>query len=123
MRTILVIAALIAPVAGLGPVMAEGPPSKWGHDPATSEWFRSLQSPSGFPCCDYTDGTRLEDPGDYRENEDGSYDVKYAPGTPGLWVRVPKERIVTIPNKVGYAILWMRPGATEAYCFMPGART
>lgn len=117
---ILGIAFIVFMTELMWPAHAAGPPSKWGHDEETSAWFRSLQSPSGFPCCDYSDGNRIEDPGDYRENEDGSYDVKYAP--PDKWVHVPKERIVTIPNKVGYAILWMRPGATEAFCFMPGNR-
>lgn len=120
-----IIFILICGAAGFGLLLltrmahAAGPSSKWGHDEATSEWFRNLHSPQGFPCCDYADGTRIEDPGDYHENNDGSYDVKV--GTE--WVHVPKERVVTVPNRVGYAILWMSPDTMNVFCFMPGART
>ena len=95
---------------------AEGPASKWGHDPATSEWFRSLRSPRGFSCCDYADGTRIEAP-DYHENNDGSYDVQAR----GQTVHIPPEKIVQGTNRVGYAILWWGAGP-EPYCFLPGAR-
>lgn len=86
-------------------------------DPATRDWFRSLKSPNGFPCCDYADGNRIEDP-DWKENEDGSYQVFYA----GQWRRIDKSRVVTTPNRIGYAVLWWHPGSDEPYCFMPGAR-
>ena len=48
--------------------------SKWGHDAATSEWFRSLKNSSGESCCDYADGVRLEAP-EWRELEDHSFEV------------------------------------------------
>ena len=43
---------------------------QWGHDPATSEWFRNLRNPAGGLCCDYVDGARIEDPA-WREIEGG----------------------------------------------------
>ena len=91
---------------------------QWGHDPATSEWFKNLHNPSGFPCCDYADGNRIEAP-NYRENDDGSYEVF----AHDVWKHVVKEKIVTIPNRVGYAVLWWNPNAEDPYCFMPGARS
>ena len=47
---------------------------KWGHDAATSEWFRSLKNSRGESSCDYVDGVRLEAP-EWRELEDHSYEV------------------------------------------------
>jgi hypothetical protein len=114
MRAFVVMVALAAMSA---PGFAAGPSEKWGHDPDTSEWFKSLKNPQGFPCCDYTDGTRIEDP-DYRENDDGSYEVF----AHAQWVHVDKEKIVTGTNRVGYAILWWSNAAPLPYCFLPGAR-
>ena len=105
-------------VCSVGFALAQGPADKWGHDPATSEWFRGLHSPQGFPCCDYVDGTRVDDP-NYRENDDGSYDVTVGAET----VHVPAEKVVAGTNKVGYAILWRSPAGGAVYCFLPGART
>ncbi len=97
---------------------AAGDAQKWGHDSETSDWFRNLHNPGGFPCCDYADGNRIEDP-DYSENEDGSYEVNVA-GRGS--VHVPKEKVVTATNRVGYAIIWWNPSAPDPYCFLPGAR-
>lgn len=83
-------------------------------DPATRDWFRSLRSPSGIPCCDFADGSRIEDP-DYKENEDGSYEVFIR----GQWIHVDRNHVLIGINRVGYAVYWGVPGIT--YCFMPGA--
>ena len=99
------------------PAHAEGPASKWGHDPDTSQWFRGLRSKQGFPCCDYADGTRIEDP-DYRENDDGSFEV-FARST---WTHIDKAHVVSGTNKVGYAILWWGTAAPQPYCFLPGSK-
>ena len=87
----------------------------WGHDDATSTWFRSLHDSRGFPCCDYVDGTRVEDPDDYTRNEDGSYDVRVA----GDVIHVPEFKVLQGSNRVGYAILWHH--GANAYCFLPGS--
>ena len=96
---------------------AAGDAGKWGHDPATSEWFKGLKDKHGFPCCDYVDGTRIEDP-DWKENEDGSYEVRLGAEV----LTIPPDKIVDGANRVGYAILWRSP-AGMVYCFLPGART
>lgn len=90
---------------------------KWGHDDATREWFKSLKSPIGIPCCDYSDGTRVEAP-DYTENNDGSFEVFVW----GRWVHVAKDHVVSASNRIGYAVLWGNAGIDTVYCFMPGAR-
>ena len=94
----------------------DGP--RWAsQEPSLREWFRGLRSPSGFPCCDYADGNRIEDP-DYAENIDGSYDVTVS----GKLLHVPRDKVVTATNRIGYAIFWGRPDHDFVYCFMPGAR-
>jgi hypothetical protein len=90
---------------------------KWGHDAATSEWFRSLRAPNGIPCCDYADGVRIEDP-DWRENQDGSYAVF----AKGQWHAIDKDHIITATNRVGYAIVWWPEHWDHPSCFLPGAR-
>lgn len=109
--------AAIAVLWFMGRSPAAGPPDKWGHDPETSQWFRGLKNPIGTPCCDYADGSRIEDP-DYRENDDGSYDVFAR----GAWVNIDRQHIVTGTNRIGYAILWWGLAAEKPYCFMPGSR-
>lgn len=109
--------AVVFIVLGTARVWSAGSSEKWGHDPATSQWFRNLRSPRGFPCCDYADGTRIEDP-DYMENDDGSYEVNARGG----WVHIDKERVVDGTNRVGYAILWWGMGSPQPYCFLPGSR-
>lgn len=81
------------------------------------DWFKSLHNRNGFPCCDYLDGHRVEDP-DYKENDDGSYEVL----DKGEWLHVDKEHLVDGTNRIGYAILWKNPSLPNVYCFMPGAR-
>lgn len=112
------VAALLIPAPGLAPeAFSKGDRGQWGHDAATSEWFKSLRAPNGIPCCDYADGVRLEDP-EWRENPDGSYSV-FAKGE---WRMIDKDHVITTSNRVGYAILWWPEHWDHPSCFMPGAR-
>jgi hypothetical protein len=107
------VAALLIPAAAIA--FDRG---QWGHDGATSAWFRSLRNGNGTPCCDYADGTRIEDP-DWRELENGAYEVFAA----GRWVTISPDRVVDPDGRrVGYAILWWPDGWPEPSCFLPGAR-
>jgi hypothetical protein len=90
---------------------------QWGHDPATSEWFKSLKSAAGTPCCDYADGVRLEDP-EWHENDDGSFEVFAR----GQWWTMQPGQLVKATNRVGYAILWWPENWPAPSCFLPGAR-
>lgn len=85
-----------------------------------SDWFKNLRNSNGFPCCDYADGHRVEDP-DYKENEDGTYEVLDYKS--GMWLHVDHDKILKGTNRVGYAILWKNPNLENVYCFMPGGRT
>ena len=99
---IAIIAVLIAIVTFLlyiGLVFAKDG-RDWGHDPATSQWFKSLRNSQGLSCCDTVDGVRLEAP-EWKENPDGTYEV-FARGE---WHTVDKDRVLTATNRVGYAIL------------------
>ena len=62
-------------------------------------WFDSLKSKKGL-CCAEADG---------RETE---YDIrkdKYWVPVNGMWTQVPDEALLTGPNKVGRAMLWLDP--------------
>jgi hypothetical protein len=91
------------------------------HDPQhhvdgpTLNWFQELQNQRGWPCCDGTDGTRLEDP-DWRMVED-----KYQVRLEGVWRDVPPEALITQRNRVGYAMVWVMHNIVR--CFMPGTET
>jgi hypothetical protein len=68
---------------------------KWGHDAATSEWFRSLKNSRGESCCDYADGVRLEAP-EWRELEDHSFEVFARE----KWNKIPPNRVLKGTNRV-----------------------
>lgn len=112
-----VFAAMIF-VMFLAPLAYARDNGQWGHDPATSQWFKSLKNGNGTPCCDYADGTRIEDPGDYKRNDDGSYEVS----VDGKWFHIDQSRVVPATNRVGYAILWRMPSEPHTiWCFLPGS--
>lgn len=83
-------------------------------NPELHEWFDGIKSPRGVPCCSTSDGVKLEDP-DWRIEEDGSYSVRLE----GKWTPIPPDAVVTIPNRVGYAVVWIFNG--QLLCFMPGS--
>jgi hypothetical protein len=114
---VFVAAAFVVAASFCVPDACSSKDGAWGHDEATSAWFKSLRSPNGIPCCDYVDGVRLEDP-EWRENDDGSFDVLAR----GKWNHVDAEHIVKATNRVGYAILWWPNGMDHPSCFLPGAR-
>ena len=82
-------------------------------DPSTRDWFKGLKNSSGVPCCDTSDGQRLDD-ADWRLNEDGSYSVRIA----GEWRAVPPAAVLDVPNRVGVAVVWLWNGLIT--CFLRG---
>ena len=83
-------------------------------DPATKEWFNSLKSKRGESCCAEADGVKLDDP-QWRETADG-YEVV----TGGGWRKIPETAVLDIPNRVGFAMVWLWGG--EIKCFIAGTR-
>lgn len=77
------------------------------------EWISTRHNKQGTPCCDIADGTRLEDV-DWKSDGE-SYSVRID----GSWVRVPSDKVLTEPNKLGQAMVWIWHGTIM--CFIPGA--
>jgi hypothetical protein len=84
--------------------------------PETKAWFDSLRSGRG-PCCSDADGSALSDV-DWESNG-GHYRVRFE----GEWVDVPDDAVITVPNRIGRAMLWPmhRDGKMTPRCFMPGS--
>lgn len=91
------------------------------HDarhPELNDWFMGLKNHKGYPCCDGSDATRLEDP-DW-ENVNGHYRVRLE----GEWVEVPDDAVVDGVNRLGPALVWpyyLDGKLVGIRCFMPGA--
>ena|SRR5690349_22763938 len=89
--------ALIFLIAGIHRVHSRDLDGKYAQSPL-KPWFDSLKSKSGVPCCDTTDGLRLEDV-DWDTDQ---------------------------PNRLGPAIVWPfknQAGKIEIRCFIAGALT
>lgn len=90
------------------------------------QWFDGLRSGKG-PCCSDADGSVLES--DYWEVRNGHYRVripnKNVPGDPMIWVDVPDDAVLGVPNLAGRTMVWPLYGATGASirCFIPGSMT
>jgi hypothetical protein len=86
--------------------------------PELKAWFDSLRSGKG-PCCSDADGSAVSDV-DWESNS-GHYKVRLE----GTWLDVPDEAVITVPNRVGRAIVWPIQGSSRTLirCFMPGSMT
>lgn len=80
------------------------------------EWFDHLQSGKGL-CCSIADGRTIDDPD---IDTDGQH---YRVRIDGEWLGVPDEALVTVPNKLGRAVVWplVVDGKMTVRCFRPGA--
>ena len=88
-------------------------------NPELHSWFESLKSVSGAACCADADGVKIDDPAWRIDAKTGTYEVLLDDN----WKPVPPQAVVTMPNKVGFAMLW--PHRTDGLvdvirCFMPG---
>jgi len=87
------------------------------------EWFNGLRSKSNFPCCSFADGqTVIDADWDIIGGENAHYRVRIE----GQWFDVPDEAVVTVPNRLGLAVVWpvvYVNGETHVRCFMPGSGT
>ena len=86
--------------------------------PGLTEWFDSLRSAKG-PCCSDADGSAVSDV-DW-ESTSGHYRVRLD----GRWLDVPDDAVITVPNRVGRAMVWpiRVSGDVVIRCFMPGSMT
>lgn len=67
--------------------------------PSVRQWFKSLHSPKGVPCCDTADGHRAI----YRPTASGGLEVLIE----RKWWPVPPEAMILgVPNPTGEALVW-----------------
>ncbi len=102
-----------------------GDPDKYKDvPPNVRQWFKSVKSPFGIPCCDIADGYRT----DVQHRVDG-----YWVYIGGDWRQVPAVAVVSgHENPTGDAVVWYidnNPGASPSAdtpgryfirCFVPG---
>ncbi len=114
-----VLAACLAP----SPSASRDLDGKWAqNDPGLHAWFNGLASGHGL-CCSFADGRTIDDP-DIDMN--GSH---YRVRIDGNWIDVPDDAVVTVPNKLGRAVVWpfnqfdeqTKTYRTAIRCFLPGA--
>lgn len=107
------------------------------HDHARPEmtpWFKELRSEKGA-CCDGSDAMHLTNT-DW-ESREGHYRTKI-PKTGSdferarkgatvemMWVDVPEDAVLTVPNLEGETMVWPMYGymGASVRCFMPGSMT
>ena len=87
--------------------------------PEVRACFKALHDKGGYSCCDFADGTRLEDP-DWRADEEGGHSVRLEDGA---WHKVPPAADIagSATPCVSYPIVWRMHG--RIVCFLPGAGT
>ena len=85
------------------------------------QWFESMMSPSGQPCCSYADGHRT------------GYEIRgdtYWVPIDAIWTPVPPETVIFDKgNPLAEAVVWYSPviesgkwtGRWKIICFVPGS--
>ena len=85
------------------------------------QWFESMMSPSGKPCCSYADSHRTE-----YEIKENTYWVPIN----AVWTPVPPEAVIFDKgNPFAEAVVWYSPvieggkwtGGQRIICFVPGS--
>lgn len=79
------------------------------------DWFKSVRSKAGVPCCDMSDG---------HKTESEIRGVDYWVPIGGAWLKVPPEAVICeFGNPVGEAVVWyvLYQNAPIIRCFVPGA--
>jgi len=110
---------------GLGPAFAHDP-----EHPALNDWYQSLRSNSGSPCCDgseFNTGTAAHIETEDWETQDKA-NSHFKVRLDGKWQDVPDSAVVNVPNKDGRALVWFYVsrgtfGGQDTKvirCFMPG---
>jgi hypothetical protein len=109
-RFILLILVLLSSSA-----IARDPDGRYAQSPLR-DWFKSLRSQQGVPCCDSADGQRVEDV-DW-DTEGDHYRVRLD----GQWIDVPDSAVIREPNQSGKTIVWPHYvyGKIVILCFLPG---
>ena len=119
-RRLIVVCGIILAMLALALWASRAHAADNGHyaaqDPALHAWFNGLASGKGL-CCSFADGQQINDV-DW-DTKDGHYRVHLN----GIWVVIPDDAVVTVPNKFGAAVVWPysdADGTTKIRCFLPG---
>ena len=72
-------------------------------------WFESLRSTGGGFCCAKADG---------HDTDYGTENGHYTVPVDGKTLAVPDDRVLTIPNLHGHAMVWLDPSGAVR-CFLP----
>ena len=90
---------------------------RWAQSPLKS-WFDGLTNQRGGQCCSFADGMTIRDV-DWSADANG-----YRVRVEGQWLDVPASALVTVPNRLGSAVVWpfydWQAKAWQVRCFMPG---
>jgi hypothetical protein len=107
------LAALIVGLIVLGTTAIARDDGRYANSPLR-DWFKSLRDKDGTSCCDEGDAAEVE----MWDIVDGKYRVRIG----GIWVDVPPEAVLNIPNKLGFARAWTyyRNGVIKIRCFLIG---
>ena len=134
MRPFLFLAACWLVGAVWGCMARAAPPPGVSSDPATHEWFQSLQRPDmppGYPCCGEERDCRMVE---YRIARDhyeayvkrGDGPEAFPNGT-NQWLAIPPEKVLKrTDNPTGKAVLcWNNIGGPGGYvfCFVTASQT
>lgn len=112
--------AVILAAVMVGAAMAMDRDELRNVPPHIRQWFESMRSPIGKPCCSYADGHRTEY--DMREN-------KYWVPINQVWMPVPPDAVINDKgNPFAEAVVWYNPvyidgqptGGYDIICFVPG---
>ena len=84
-------------------------------------WFEHLSSKIGL-CCSLADGVVVEDPDWMPVSKRAKPRVHYRVRIDGPWIDVPDDAVITEPNPIGKAMVWIVIGdfGMSIRCFMPG---
>jgi hypothetical protein len=93
---------------------------RYAHSPLRT-WFEHLSSGKGL-CCAFADGFAIDDPNWMAVSDATKSHVHYRVRINGPWIDVPDDAVITEPNPVGNAMVWMVMGdfGMSIRCFMPG---
>lgn len=70
-------------------------------DPKIRDWYKSVRSPNGIPCCDIADGHSIT----WRPSQVSGYEFEVL--IEENWIPVPPEAVIKgIPNPTGSAVVW-----------------
>jgi hypothetical protein len=87
-------------------------------DPKIRNWFKSVRSPYGIPCCDISDGHFTM----WRRSEKEGF--QYEVPIEGEWHVVPPEAVITgTNNPTGETVVWYvkrSDNTLHIRCFVPG---